>query len=213
MFGMQFQGVDGGSVKFKDLTGNFFAGASAGEADNILVWKSDGYHNYYFGAWGDPQNPEWDNLWYNSSDVEASDETIDAGMACWYLRRDNADAELTISGQVKLTPTVVTILANDYTMFSNPYPTAIKFKELSVASPFAGASAGEADNILVWKTDGYHNYYFGAWGDPQNPEWDNLWYNSSDIEASDEVIGVGLACWYLRRPNTATTMSFASPIK
>jgi len=214
MFGVQFEGIEGGSIKFKDLSGNFFGSVELSSADNILVWKTDGYHNYYYGVWGDPENPGWDNLWYNDGTGEdASEETIDAGTACWYLRRDSADAALTISGGVKLTPVVTTVLANDYTMFSNPYPTAIKFKNLNVANPFGSVELSSADNILVWKTDGYHNYYYGVWGDPENPGWDNLWYNDDTGEdASEEEIGVGLACWYLRRTSDATTISFTSPL-
>ena len=212
MFGIQFQGTDGESIKFKDLSGNFLGGGSLGESDNILVWKADGYHNYYYGVWNDPDNPEWDNLWYNISDEDASEETIDPGTACWYLRRASDDVALTVSGQVKLTPTTTTILANDYTMFANPYPTAMKFSQITVADPLGGGSLGEADNILLWLSDGYHNYYYGVWNDPDNPEWDNLWYNISDEDASEEEIPIGAACWYLRRTDTATTMSFTSPV-
>ena len=111
-----------------------------------------------------------------------------------------------------MTPTTTTILANDYTMFSNPYPTAIKFKDLTVAAPFGGQSQPEADNIIVWKNGVYTYYYYGVWGDPENPDWDNLWYDMGDVDASETTIDTGLACWYLRRTNTATTLSFSSPI-
>ena len=214
MFGVQFEDVQGGGVKFGDLVGNFYGGGSLGEADNILVWIDGTYHNYYYGVWNDPENPDWDNLWYNDmSGTDASEETISAGTACWYLRRSAAPSELTISGAVKATPTTKTILADDYTMFSNPYPTAIKFKDLIVASPRGGASLGEADNILVWIDGTYHNYYYGVWNDPENPDWDNLWYNDmSGTDASEETIATGIACWYLRRTGAATTLSFFSPL-
>ena len=212
MFGVQFEDVQGGGVKFGDLSGNFYGGGSLGEADNIIVWIDGTYYNYYYGVWGDPENPDWDNLWYDMGDTDASDVTISAGTACWYLRRSAAPAELTISGAVKVTPTTTTILANDYTMFANPYPTSIKFKDLTVAAPFGGGSLGEADNIIVWIDGTYYNYYYGVWGDPENPDWDNLWYDMGDADASDVEIGTGIACWYLRRTNTATTLSFSSPI-
>ena len=152
MFGVQFEDVAGGGVKFGDLSGNFFGGQSQPEADNIIVWIDGVYYNYYYGVWNDPDNPDWDNLWYDETDTDASDTTIAAGTACWYLRRTAAPSTLTISGAVKVTPTTKTILANDYTMFSNPYPSAIKFKDLTIAAPFGGQSQPEADNIN-WVAD------------------------------------------------------------
>ena len=210
MFGVQFEGIGGGGVKFGDLKGNFFGGPSDGEADNILVWKDGTYYYYYYGVWNDPDNPDWDNLWYDGEN-DASDVTIDPGTACWYLRRDSASSSLTISGAVKMTPMAITILANDYTMFTCPYPTAVTFGSLNVADPFGGPSDGEADNILVWKDGTYYYYYYGVWNDPDNPDWDNLWYDGEN-DASDVEIEPGIACWYLRRTNSATTMSFTSPL-
>ena len=90
MFGVQFEGIGGEGVKFGDLKGNFFGGPSVTEADNIMVWKDGAYHYYYYGVWGDPDYPEWDNLWYNQEDMDASEETIDPGIACWYLRMSDA---------------------------------------------------------------------------------------------------------------------------
>ena len=212
MFGIQFQGADGEGVKFKDLSGNFYGSTETASADNILVWLSDGYHTYYYGDWGDPSTG-WDDKWYNDTTGEdASEETIDAGTACWYLRRSDADAALTVSGQVKLTSTMTTILANDYTMFSNPYPTAITFADLIVSDAYGSTETASADNILVWLSDGYHTYYYGDWDDPSTG-WDDKWYNDTTGEdASLEEIPVGAACWYLRRTDKATTISFTSPV-
>ena len=212
MFGVQFEDVGGGGVKLGDLSGNFYGGDSQPAADNIIVWEDGVYTYYYYGVWGDPEYPEWDNLWYDEDSLDASDVTISAGTACWYLRRTSAPSTLTISGAVKVTPTTKTVLANDYTMFSNPYPTAIKFKDLTVGAPFGAGSQPDADNIIVWENGVYTYYYYGVWGDPEYPEWDNLWYDEDSNDASDTEIGTGLACWYLRRTNTATTLSFSSPL-
>ena len=222
MFGVQFEDVQGGGVKFGDLSGNFFGGPGQTEADNILVWEDGVYTYYYYGVWGDPESPDWDNKWWGwdaaaGEEVDVSDKTIKAGTACWYLRRSAAPAELTISGAVKVTPTTKTILANDYTMFSNPYPTAIKFKDLNVAAPYGGPGQTEADNILVWEDGVYTYYYYGVWGDPESPDWDNKWWGwdaaaGEEVDVSDKTIGTGIACWYLRRTNTATTISFTSPL-
>lgn len=212
MFGVQFENVQGGGVKFGDLTGNFYGAGSGPEADNILVWIDGTYHYYYYGVFGNPDYPEWDNVWYDDNDVDASELTIAAGTACWYLRRSEAESSLTISGAIKATPTTKTILASDYTMFSNPYPTAIKFKDLAVANPYGAGSGPESDNVLVWVNGAYHYYYYGVFGNPEYPEWDNVWYDDNDVDASDVQIDAGVACWYLRRANTGTTLSFSSPL-
>ena len=211
MLGMQFVATDGSAVKLKDLQGDFFGGPSQADADNILIWLEDGYHFYYYGVWNDPNNPEWDNLWYDDTDYDASEVTIDAGRACWYLRKTDGDANITVSGAIKTTPVTATILANDYTMFANPYPVDIKLKDLSIINPFGGPAQADADNILIWLDDGYHFYYYGVWNNPNNPDWDNLWYDDTDCDASEVAIPAGRACWYLRRSD-ATTMSFTSPL-
>ena len=108
-----------------------------------------------------------------------------------------------------------TLLANDYTMFGVQFEDVagggVKFGDLT-GNFFGGEGVPTADNILVWKTDGYHYYYYGVWGDPEYPEWDNLWYDEDSLDASETEIGTGLACWYIRRTNTATTLSFTSPL-
>jgi len=216
MFGIQFAGVSADGVKFKDLGITATGGTGLGDADNILVWKDGEYINYYFGDWGEEaEDPSWNNIWYNynEGEIDASDEIIEPGTACWYLRRGDATS-LTVSGAVKLTPTTVTILADDYTMFTCPYPTAIKFKNINVSNPTGGTGLGDADNMLVWKSGEYVNYYYGDWGsEAEDPSWNNIWYNynAGEVDASEETIDPGIACWYLRR-GEATTISFTSPL-
>ena len=153
MFGIQFQGTDGESIKIGDLAINANGGLSSKDADNILVWEDGVYTTYWFGSgWDDP---EYDNFWYDMDENIVNDTvTINPGVACWYLRRGDATA-LTVSGQVKLTTTMTTILANDYTMFINPFPTTIAFGNLNVTGPIGGGSSKDADNILVWENGIY----------------------------------------------------------
>lgn len=91
MFGIQFEGVSGGGVKFKDLGINANGGESPPDADNILVWKNGEYFTYYFGDWGDP-SAGWDKKWWEDfGDFEdASEKPLEVGAACWYLRRGDA---------------------------------------------------------------------------------------------------------------------------
>ena len=207
MFGIQFQGTDGEGVKIGDLAVSPKGGMSSAEADNILVWEEGVYTTYWFGTgWDDP---EWDNFWYDMDENIVNDTvTIKPGTACWYLRMGDATT-LTVSGQVKLTATTTTVLADTYTMFCNPYPTAITFGNLNVVNPKGGMSSAEADNILVWEEGVYTTYWFGTgWEDP---EWDNFWYDMDENIVTDTEIKAGVACWYLRIGD-ATTISFTSPL-
>ena len=100
MFGVQFENVQGGGVRLGDLSGNFYGANSLPDADNILVWKDGVYTYYYYGVWGDPDNPEWDNKWWGwdaDAEVDVSDKTIDTGLACWYLRRTETATTLSFS--------------------------------------------------------------------------------------------------------------------
>jgi len=212
MLGINFQAIGGAPVAIQDyFKGGFIGGPGINDADNLIVWTLDaGYKTYYYGVFGDPSNPQWDNLWYDSTDNETFD-TIPPGGACWLLRH-GAATNITLAGEVKATPTTLSILANDYTMFSNPYPSDLAINGgINVASPTGGPGINDADNLIVWTVAaGYKTYYYGVFGDPSNPQWDNLWYDSTDNETSD-VIPVNAGSWYLRK-GAATTMSFSSPL-
>ena len=115
-----------------------------------------------------------------------------------------------------------TLLPNDYTMFGIQFQgtdgNGVKFKDLS-GNFYGGTGQSSADNILVWlPEDGYHYYYYGDWGETGEAEgWNNKWWTydgtvRDDVDASDMEIPVGRACWYLRYADTATTISFTSPL-
>ena len=92
MFGIQFQGTDGEGVKFKDLGIDAIGGPSVAESDNLLVWRDGVYYTYYYGYWGTDESATWDNRWWEDfgSFEDASDKTIESGVASWYLRRGDA---------------------------------------------------------------------------------------------------------------------------
>ena len=74
-----------------------------------------------------------------------------------------------------------------------------------------GESKGGADNLIIWTPSGYKNYYYGYWGDPSFPEWDNLWYDDSTGEETTVSLEVGQAAWYVRKGG-ATTITFTAPV-
>ncbi len=212
MLAINFQGVGGGDISIQDyFKGDFVGGASPGESDNLIVWTAaEGYVTYFYGVYNDPENPEWDDIWYTLGEEEAT-ATYPAGTAAWLLRR-GAATSVTAVGEVSKAPVQITVKANDYTMFSCPYPVAVPINGgLEVANPTGGASPGESDNLIVWTAaEGYVTYFYGVYNDPENPEWDDIWYTLGEEEATTSL-GVGQAAWYLRR-GAQTTLSFTSPI-
>lgn len=209
MIGPQFVDcVNATGLAIQNIQGNFLGGETMGDADNLYVWdKDNGYVVYYYGFWGDPENPDWDNLWYDGND-EATEEAIKPGQACWYVRKGES-IDVTFAGQVFDSNVSIPVKANDMTMFCSPYPKALAIQDLPVANPVGGETMGDADNLYVWDaTNGYVVYYFGFWGDPENPDWDNIWYDGND-EATEVEILPGQACWYVRK-GVATSIAFTA---
>ena len=88
MMGIQF--TDTGSttgVSINSIKGDFTAGLSAGEADNLIVWDAvNGYTTYFFYA-GEEPDPDYDNKWYDqNNDAEPTTDTMAPGQAAWYVR-------------------------------------------------------------------------------------------------------------------------------
>jgi len=210
MVGVNFVAIGGSAVAIQDyFKGPFIGGTTQPDSDNLIVWTLEsGYKVYYYGVWNDPENPDWDNKWYDGDNPTT--DTIPAGGACWIVRR-GAATNFVFSGQVKATGTTTTIKANDFTMFSNPYPVSLAINGgLSIVSPIGGTTQPDSDNLIAWTlASGYKVYYYGVWNDPENPDWDNKWYDGDN--PTTDSIGVGGAAWYVRR-GAQTTMSFTSPL-
>jgi len=212
MIGINFDEIGGGGLPIqKALSGDFNGGESFGLADNLMVWTPSGYKFYYYGVWGDPSNPEWDNLWYDNETDEEADFFLQPGNALWYVRR-GAGTPVTVAGEVLATSGNVSILADDMTMFANTHPVAVKLNGgLNVLNPIGGESFGLADNLMIWTSAGYKFYYYGVWNDSSNPDWDNLWYDNETDEEATVSFEVGQAAWYLRK-GAATTITFSAPV-
>ena len=212
MMGVNFDAVGGGGTSIQiALAGSFNGGEDMSSSDNLIVWKADGgYKSYYYGVWNDLDNPEWDNLWYDSDSIEAT-TLLNPGDAIWYTRRGGV-TPVTICGEVLATGSIISILANDMTMFANTHPVPVPLNGvggLDVLNPIGGEDMDSSDNLIVWTlANGYQTYYYGVWNDLDNPEWDNLWYDDNSVEATVSL-AVGQAAWYIRKGG-ATTITFPS---
>ena len=214
MIGIQF--TDTGStdcIAINSIKGEFTAGLSSGEADNLYVWDSvNGYTTYFFYR-GEEPDAAYDYKWYDvNNDAEPTTDKIAPGQAMWYVRLGTA-MDVTFCGEVLGSDKALPVKANDMTMFCSPYPTAIPIQAIDVANPTAGLTSGEADNLYVWDaTNGYTVYYFFA-GEEPDPDYDNKWYEmGNDDLPTENTIAPGQAAWYVRLGN-ATAISFESPLK
>ena len=88
MIGIQF--TDTGStdgISINGIKGDFTAGPTSGEADNLMVWDATtGYTAYYYYV-GEEPDPTYDNKWYEvGNEDEPTANTIAPGQAAWYVR-------------------------------------------------------------------------------------------------------------------------------
>ena len=214
MIGIQF--TDTGStdgIAINGIKGDFTAGPTSGEADNLMVWDAvNGYTFYYYFA-GEEPDPDYDYKWYEQGNDELPTENkIAPGQAMWYVRLGTA-MDITFAGEVLGSDKAIPVKANDMTMFCCPYPTVTSIQNIAVANPTAGPTSGEADNLMVWDaTNGYIFYYYFA-GEEPDPDSDNKWYEQGNDELPTEnTIAPAQAAWYVRQ-GAATTISFESPVK
>ena len=214
MIGIQF--TDTGStdgISINGIKGDFTAGPTSGEADNLMVWDATtGYTAYYYYV-GEEPDPAYDYKWYEvGNEDEPTENKIAPGQAAWYVRLGVA-TDVTFAGEVLGSDKAIPVKANGMTLFCSPYPTATSIQGIAVANPTAGPTSGEADNLMVWDaTTGYTAYYYYV-GEEPDPTYDNKWYEvGNEDEPTANTIAPGQAAWYVRL-GAATTISFESPLK
>ena len=214
MIGIQF--TDTGStdgISINSIKGDFTAGLSSGEADNLYVWDATKGYTVYFFYRGEDPDPAYDYKWYDlENDAEPTTDKIAPGQAMWFVRLGTA-TDVTFSGEVLGSDKAIPVKANDMTMFCSPYPTAVAIQDINVANPTAGLSSGEADNLYVWSAAKGYTVYFYYRGEEPDAAYDYKWYDlENDAEPTTDEIIPGQATWYVRLGN-ATTISFESPVK
>lgn len=231
MLGVQFEAVGGGSMKINDLfaepaEGAYVGGVGMGDSDQLQVWdpSTSGYKQYFFGDWAGEFGAEYDNLWYwESDDVNPTEDTLAPGAAVWFISRGVADAEVAVSGQVVATDTDVTISAGTYTMVANPFPVPLSLADVTVGGTVdwinagftGGVGMGDSDQVQVWdpSTSGYKQYFYGDWNGEFGTEYDQQWYwESDDVNPTTDVIPVGGAMWFILRGASDVTVTFPSPL-
>ena len=214
MIGIQF--TDTGStdgISINSIKGDFTAGPTSGEADNLMVWDAVNGYTFYYYYVGEEPDPAYDYKWYEmGNEDEPTENKIAPGQAAWYVRLGTA-MDVTFAGEVLGSDKAIPVKANGMTLFCCPYPVATSIQNIDVANPTAGPTSGEADNLMVWDaTNGYIFYYYYV-GEEPDAAYDYKWYEmGNEDEPTANTIAPGQAVWYVRL-GTATTISFESPVK
>ena len=218
IIGVNFQGVNGGSIKLNDAIpyqDGMTKAHKYAEADQIQIGDDKGGWDTFFlsdgyNAKGKDYNPALDETWASIFDPTAvTNKEIAAGQAFWYVRADKTKPAFTISiaGSVSTLPDADYEFASRYRIFANPYATPLYLNEsfpydavtMTKAHKYAEADQIQiGDNAGGWDTfflaDGYN-----AKGKDYNPALDETWASIFDpTTVTNASIAVGKAAWYVR---------------
>ena len=214
MIGIQF--TDTGStdgISINSIKGDFAAGLSQPESDNIYVWDPVNGYTIYFYYVGEEPDEAYDYKWYEAgNEDEPTVNKIAPGQAVWYVRRGTT-MDVTFAGEVLGSDKAIPVKANDMTMFCSPYPVVTSIQTIGVSNPTPGLSQPESDNLYVWDAVNGYTIYFYYVGEEPDEAYDYKWYEAgNEDEPTTNTIAPDQAAWYVRRGN-ATTISFESPVK
>jgi hypothetical protein len=168
-----------GSLFGSTGNGNFQTATSAGQADNVLLYNhsSQTWDTYFNNG----------THWRSASSLNPNvDNTIvlpDRGM--FILRRNTNGSTVTFLGTVPSTDEKSDVPGPGSVFMSNRYPTDMTLGtgdttnktqlnfNLKVANWKTGASASQADNVLLWNTT--------------SKTWDTYWHNGTHWRVSNSL--------------------------
>jgi hypothetical protein len=166
------------------------ANADPTEADIVLIPKTGGgFTRVFYSTYVDPVNdPNGDfNGWLDADDFsKAAGEALVPGVGLFVQTANSASPiQLTVTGEVKLTPTAY-IADQGYSLMSSVYPASSTLSNSSLSTYVQGsanADPTEADVILLPKVGGFTRAFFSTYVDPVNdPNGDfNGWLDADDF--------------------------------
>jgi uncharacterized protein (TIGR02597 family) len=179
------------------------AGGSAGNADEIQLFRSGGYVGYFYQTSG--RNVLL-NAWVSSSDLntDAGNTVIYPDDGIVIARRQSGPVRVTVSGAVKTGQTSIPVLTG-YTLLGNVYAAGMTLGTSGLytgdaSSGLAPGSAGEADQVIFWNGTGFVSYFYQTSG---RNVLVNAWVSASDLntDAGSTPIPVGAAL-FIKRSGT-----------
>jgi|GEM_PF-5401593 len=170
------------------------AGNYIDDADLIIIW--DVTKNGGMGAYVTYYLYFADHRWYElGNDLAPTTNQIANGQGFW-IKHIGASTNLTVSGEVPVVSTNVTIFGTGYTQFSSAYTVDMPLNDTNVIwTATAGNYIDDSDLVIIWdvtKNGGlgaYVTYYFYF--------ADNKWYElGNDLAPTVNKIPMGNGAWF-----------------
>lgn len=153
----------------------FQAGASAGSADNVLLYNGTNWETFYNNG----------TNWKKAGNLTNQNNTIiypDEGL--FITRIALTPLVLTFMGTVPSTAEQTNLLGAGSTFLGNRFPVDATLGSLGLQNSTnwtSGASANSADNVFLWNGTNWVTYYYtGLLGSPNN-----IWKKAGTIGSTD----------------------------
>lgn len=177
-------------------SGSFVANTSAANADQVLIFEGGGFATYYYfsSAQG----------WYKQTPLgTAQSKVIPPGSAIMFVKK-SAPVTLTAVGAVRTTKLQLPLNSGNQ-LVSLGYPVDSALSALTPNGTWtANASAGNADQVLVFNGTGFETYYY--FSSSQG------WYKQTPLGKSTNNVLNSAAGFMLRKKNSDVNYAISSPV-
>jgi hypothetical protein len=226
---VSFDAVNGSALSIQDAfpcVDGMTKGQTSATADNIQVMTEDGDYDIYFlsngryGKNGANYSEAIDGKWVKAGALTATDRTLPAGTAFWYLSRGakTAPFSLVVAGAVGMSESETYTINKAYTLIGCPYPCDVALNGgIEVTGSTKGQTTAAADNIQIMKDDGDYDIYFlsnghyGKNGANYNEALDGKWAKAGSLTATEDKFPAGKGAFYLSRSKEGS-VKFVNPI-
>ncbi|MDC0088064.1 TIGR02597 family protein [Akkermansiaceae bacterium] len=155
-------------------------GTSSVVADNIYISDGQGGFNIYYYSTGGFVGAGWRQVGGGSSD--SSDDVVFMTDGFYILKR-GSDAELVISGAVKL-EAVDLAVNTDFTLSSGVYPVGSTLASTGLADSITGGTSSVvADKILIQTDSGAFDTYYYSTGGFVGIGWRAVGQGNTDVSS------------------------------
>ena len=231
ILGLNFENVGAEtSFKIKDLldqskftVGTLVSGDTADVATQIQVRNPDNSTTTYFYfnqvMWFDEEGmPQWGDGWACEDDPTfATEDTFEAGTGFWFKQPAGGGAvALNFAGQVLPADSADVHVKPIWQLAANPFPTALKIKDLASDSLTSGDNAEVATQIQIRNPDNSATTYFYfnqvMWFDEEGmPQWGDGWACEDDPTfVTEDTIAPGVGFW-IKDPSKTFDIEIKNP--
>ena len=201
LLGAQFEGTDALPMAVNDFVkGTFVPTDDLGTAPVLQTWDGTGLVSFYYCN----EDMTLDTDGWADDTGTLVDFTVSPGQGFWF-RDDNEDCEITISGQVGVTGAEVDVVADQWNLCANPYPTILLVNGNNVdwGDLVPTDDLGTAPVLQVWDGTGLVSYYYC--NEDMTLEGDGWADDTGSLVDLEIPAGVGF--WLY--PNADTTLTFS----